>query len=117
MLAPVFYFTGNMKNGEIANRLLHSIGGGVLAFFIYYFAMTDSNTKVKALQFFTLGVLIVSALGVVNELFELFAATYFHMEFSTNRLDTWLDLLSNTVGLTASGAFLTLLYKSKMRIK
>ena len=105
----VFFGTGYMTGTEFANRILHAVGGGVLAFVAYYMAVIDADIKMCSIQFFLLGFLLVSTLGVVNELFELMLDIYTGISFAPHRLDTWFDLLSNTVGIIVSGIFLTAL--------
>lgn len=43
--------------------------------------------------------LIGTALGVANELFEFLLQSTTHLVFSPTVTDTWLDLLSNTIGI------------------
>ncbi|PIR87823.1 MAG: hypothetical protein COU10_02450 [Candidatus Harrisonbacteria bacterium CG10_big_fil_rev_8_21_14_0_10_45_28] len=87
-----------MANQELGNRLLHAVGGGVLASLACFLAVKDSRVKITKPQFFILTVLIVTALGVANELAEFFLQQTTGEIFASTITDTWLDLLSNTLG-------------------
>jgi hypothetical protein len=84
---------------EFANRILHVFGGGFLGFSVCFLATRDSGIHVSKFQFFILGILIVLALGVVNELLEFVLQIYGVVISSTSVTDTWLDLFSNTIGI------------------
>ena len=88
-----------------ANRLQHAFGGGFMALVVYIFALRDSDISLRIFQAVIFGILIVTALGVGNELLELTLQTFTGVQFTHYLTDTWLDLLSNTVGVLA-GAFL-----------
>jgi hypothetical protein len=106
-ILAILLITELIIRGEIGNRLQHTIGGGILAFYLYYCAMRDTHIKVTPLQFFVFGFLIVIALGVANELMEFFMQS-FHIHISAITItDTWIDLTSNTIGAALAGAWLT----------
>jgi VanZ family protein len=94
----VYLVCYNIPNVELSNRILHSFGGGFLSFFVCFFAAKDSSLKIGAFQFFFLSFLIVTALGVANEMAEFFLQTHTHIIFAPSITDTWLDLMSNTIG-------------------
>ncbi len=97
----------------IGNRFLHAIGGGFLAFLMYFLAARDSKINIAKFQFFVFGLLFVTSLGVAYELFEfLIQSTTGHI-FSPTPIDTWLDLTSNTAGLLLAAAFFVPLYGRK----
>ena len=96
-----------------SNRLLHAIGGGVLASVVCFLAVRDSNVSLSKLQFFILNFLIVAALGVTNELAEFFLQTYFTISFATSVEDTWLDLTSNCIGTLLAGTVITVFFHQK----
>jgi hypothetical protein len=82
----------------LGNRLLHTFGGGFLAFIVCFLVWRDSRTPINRFQFWLLSFLIVIALGVANELVEFTLQNYFHLVFAESINDTWLDLASNTIG-------------------
>lgn len=90
--------SASVADAEWSNRLQHAFGGGFSAFIVYFLAVKDSGVRITALQLFILGLLIVTALGVGNELIEFLGQTYTNFIFATHINDTWFDLLSNTVG-------------------
>lgn len=97
-----FVIAGMIPDRELGNRVLHGLGGGWVAFLICFLAVKDSRLSITGFQFFILSALIVTALGVGNEILEFFVQQYFsfiHFVFSVGPLDTWLDLISNTVGI------------------
>ncbi|MBI4086896.1 hypothetical protein HY416_02855 [Candidatus Kaiserbacteria bacterium] len=84
---------------QLGNRVLHGFGGGFMAFFACFLAARDSGVSVGRTRFFIMAALIVTALGVLNELAELFLERCCDLPLPETLDDTWLDLLSNTVGL------------------
>ncbi len=94
-----YLLISNISNQEICNRILHGLGGGFIAFLAYFLATKDNRVSLNKFQFFVLGTLLVTALGVLNEIVEFFMQNYMNliMAFSVN--DTWLDLISNSVGI------------------
>jgi hypothetical protein len=95
-----FIIAGIIPNPELSNRVLHGLGGGVIVFLVCFLAMKDSNISINKFQFFVMGALIVTALGVANEIAEFFAQLLnIGFIFSATPFDTWLDLVSNTVGI------------------
>ncbi len=96
----------NIPDLELGNRFLHAFGGGFLAFMVCFLVVKDSTLPITKFQFFVFSALIVTALGVSNELLEFFLQHYFGLISSASTTDTWLDLLSNTVGsIIASTCF------------
>lgn len=88
-----------VSDPAIGNRILHAFGGGFTAFVVYALAARDSQVVHTRFQFFVLGFLLVTTLGVCNELAE-FAGEYITtLSFVPDVYDTWYDLLSNTVGI------------------
>lgn len=88
----------SVENRELANRIEHAFGGGVLAFLMCYLVARDNGKRITRFQFFVLAFLTVTALGVANEILEFIAQEYFGIVLAKNLNDTWLDLVSNTVG-------------------
>lgn len=91
---------------EWGNRVLHGFVGGYLTFLICFLVTKDGGFKITKFQFFVFSLLVVIALGVLNEHVEFFLQTYVRVIFYSNPNDTWLDLLSNTVGILLSGVCL-----------
>lgn len=88
-----------IKDIELANRFQHAIGGGFLAMLISYLAFKDSNANLNKLEIFILSVLLVTFLGVLNEIAEFFVQANTNLIFSHSIEDTWLDLTSNMFGI------------------
>ncbi len=89
------------------NRVQHAVGGGVVAFLVCFCATGDSGVRMSRFQFVALSVLIVTALGVANEMFEYVLQTFGIALFAETPEDTWLDLVSNTVGIVVAAAIFT----------
>ncbi len=102
--AAAFTVSLMIPDKEFGNRVLHALGGGFVAFFVCFRAVRDTRLPITRFQFFILGALTVTAMGVGNELLELLLQTTLGFFFSQNPYDTWLDLLSNTVGILVAAA-------------
>lgn len=94
----VFIVMNIVEDRQIANRIEHAFGGGFLAFLVCYLVARDMGRPITRFQFFVLSFLVVTALGVANEILEFIAQEYFGVYFAKNLNDTWLDLISNTIG-------------------
>lgn len=92
----------NIPNPELANRILHGYGGGFLAFLVCFLSVQDCKIKLTTFQFIVMSVLIVTALGVMNEILEFILQNYFALNFSDTINDTWFDLVSNSAGILAA---------------
>jgi hypothetical protein len=84
------------------NFLQHAIGGGVAVGFVSIYFLANLGDKFPSLKKFFVQIIFVYALvcmmGVANELLE-FLLDYFSVGiFSSDRYDTWYDLLANTTG-------------------
>lgn len=84
---------------EFSNRIEHAVGGGVMAGLVCFLAIKDSAVSMRKFQFVVLSILLATALGVMNEILEFFLQNYFGFISADNINDTWLDLVSNTVGI------------------
>lgn len=82
-----------------SNRALHALGGGFAATFVCFCAAVDARLLIRRVQFVVIGVLIVTMFGVVNEIAELALHSFKVFTFAVHPMDTWLDLLSNMVGV------------------
>ena len=108
----IFSLTASISDSLIENRLQHALGGGFLTFFVSFLAWRSSGVTVNRFQFFFFGFLLATALGVANEILEFFLQNYASLHFASTINDTWLDLVSNVVGLlVASAVFVPLVKK------
>jgi hypothetical protein len=94
-----FALSFSVAGAELSNRIMHVFGGGFLGFFTCFLAAKDSRIRTGKLQFFIFSFLIVTALGVANEIIEFVLQTYWHLDFAESVDDTWLDLISNCGGI------------------
>ncbi len=94
----VFVAMSVVDDRQIANRIEHAFGGGFLAFLVCYLVARDMGRPITRFQFFVLSFLVVTALGVANEILEFFAQNYWGFYVAKTVNDTWLDLISNTIG-------------------
>lgn len=108
LIAAVFAVVAFIPGEELGNRFQHAVGGGVLGIVLCFLVFRDQRIRVKRFQFFVWSVLVVTALGVCNELFEFFAQSFSTMIFADNPLDTWRDFASNTVGIALAAPVATL---------
>jgi hypothetical protein len=92
---------------QLSNRLLHAFGGGSLAFFVCFLVVRDAKFVIPKFQFFVFSFLVVMTLGIGNETIEYLMQTHSHYTFSSTPYDTWLDLISNSVGALIAGIILT----------
>lgn len=104
----------NISDPEMSNRFLHGFGGGFMSYVVCFLAVKDSRIVINRFRFFILSILFVTGLGVVNEILEFFLQNYLGLIFATSINDTWLDLISNTVGLLIAGILLTPFVKGKV---
>ncbi len=84
------------------NFLQHAVGGGVAAGFVSIYLIKSLKHNYPLLRRFPFQIVflfaIVSMLGVTNELLE-FTLDFFNIGiFSSDRYDTWFDLVANTSG-------------------
>jgi|SRR5581483_9008416 len=118
----VFSLTVNFISNSIADqwfgdRILHIFGGGVTAFLVCFLVVRDSKLKINKFQFLVISLLTVTSLGVVNELIEFFLQMLTHIIFAPTITDTWLDLLSNTIGAIIGAACFAPFINNRPKIK
>jgi len=114
--ALAYWLSLNISDIQLSNRVLHAFGGGFLAFFVCFRVAKDAKLPVNKFQFFVASSLIVISLGVANEIIEFFLQNYsnLHIVFAPTINDTWLDLVSNTVGaFIASVCFVPFIKSAK----
>ena len=95
----------SIPNIELGNRVLHAFGGGFMAFLVCFLVYRDMHLPITKFQFFVLSILIVTALGVANEITECILQNATGFIFSASINDTWLDLVSNTIGSFVAALF------------
>lgn len=109
----VSYGAAHIPDPVIGNRILHALGGGFLAFLACFLAARDSRIAIHRPQFIILSLMIVTALGVGNELAEFALQSITGFPFTDSLTDTWLDLLSNTTGALVAIPLIPLLHKNR----
>jgi len=109
----VFSIVFLIRDPELANRFQHAIAGGFLTMLISYLAFKDSQVKINKLQIILLSVLVVTFLGVLNEILEFIIQINTNLVFADNLNDTWLDLTSNFFGIMLGNIFALLDNKIK----
>jgi hypothetical protein len=110
----IYVVSNTIPSIALGNRVLHTFGGGFLAFLTCFLVVRDTKLEIARLQFFIFSFFVVTTLGVGNEVLEFFFQNVTTVVFADTISDTWLDLVSNTVGiLLASAALLPLLGRKK----
>ncbi|MEA4910619.1 MAG: hypothetical protein VB048_07585 [Bacteroidaceae bacterium] len=102
----IFSIVFFIKDPEFANRVQHAIAGGFLTMLISYLSFKDSEVKLNKLQILILTALIVTFLGVLNEIFEFFVQMNTSLVFALSVNDTWLDLTANSFGIILGSVFI-----------
>ena len=85
-----------------ANRVLHLTGGGVTVTLTCFLATRESVPHVSRLRFLAITTVVVSVLGVANEMAEFGLQHLTSMIYAPDLEDTWWDLASNTAGMFLS---------------
>ena len=110
----VYVLSFSIQSIEFGNRIIHSMGGGFLGTILCFMVVRDSRLKIDKIRFLILTFLVVTTLGVFNEIIEFFLQNNFSFTAAPNVNDTWLDLISNTVGIIlASICLLPFLNKNR----
>jgi len=109
----VFSIVFLIRDPELANRFQHAIAGGFLTMLISYLAFKDSQVEINKLQIILLSALVVTFLGVLNEILEFIIQINTNLVFADNLNDTWLDLTSNFFGIMLGSIFALLDNKIK----
>ena len=91
----------------------HGLGGGFLAFGVCFLAAKFSEVKLGRARFALFSFLLVTALGVLNEVIEFILQNYFDFFFTAKVNDTWLDLISNWVGILVAGLIFVPLWRGQ----
>jgi hypothetical protein len=107
----------SISDPVLANRFQHGFCGGFLTFLLCFVAARDSSVNINRFQFFIFSVLVVTTLGVGNEILEYFLHNYTSLVMTTYINDTWLDLISNTVGVLLAGTILTPFLSKNIQVK
>jgi hypothetical protein len=109
----IYIIVFNISDLVLGNRLLHTFGGGFLGVLVCFLVVKDKKIDLTKLQFFVLSLLLVTFLGVLNEILECVLQNYFGIISADSINDTWFDLISNTVGLLLAGIFFVPFINSK----
>jgi hypothetical protein len=88
----------NISLNNMGNFFLHFVGGGFTCAIIFEYLNINSNHKFGFWKQLFWLYFVTSGLGVANELFEFFLDTFVGTRLSFDRIDTWRDLLANTLG-------------------
>lgn len=87
------------------NFIQHAVGGGVAVGFVSIYFIQNFKERFSVFQYFPFQILFVYALvsmfGAANELLEFLLDWLKIGIFSSDRYDTWYDLLANTSGAFA----------------
>jgi len=102
-----YYVSSIIPDVELGNRVLHAFGGGFMTMLVCFLVVKDTRINITKFQFFVFSVLVVTAFGVGNEIFEFLLQNYTSLVFANSTADTWLDLISNTIGIIVGGACFT----------
>ncbi len=98
------------------NFIQHAVGGGVAVGFVAIYLIKNLRVKLLVFDYFIFQFIfvfaLVSMLGVTNELLEFLLDTLQIGIFSSDRYDTWFDLMANTSG--ALSVFLLWCFLSKI---
>jgi glycopeptide antibiotics resistance protein len=90
--------SNRMSDQFLGNILLHMIGGGITSTCLFFYMIRTFDVKINWRLQLALLFMFVSALGVLNELWE-FSFELLHLgKYSFDTHDTWRDLASNTFG-------------------
>jgi hypothetical protein len=92
------FISFSIPNEALGNRFLHGFGGGFLVIVMCFLIVRDTKVQISRFQFFLFAFLIATALGVANEILEFALQNTTSFIFAPTINDTWLDLVSNTVG-------------------
>ncbi|MDP3956140.1 MAG: hypothetical protein Q8Q18_02765 [bacterium] len=109
----VVYVVFAQRDVEWGNRLLHTFGGGLCAYLAYALAVRDAKMSQSRWRLVFFGVLVITSLGVINELAEFALSYVVDYEFARNIFDTWFDLTSNTIGLSIGALIMLPVMKKK----
>ena len=109
----IFSFTFSLNDPIWRNRVQHGLGCGFLTFGICFLAAKFSEIKLSRARFALFSFLLVTALGVLNEVIEFVLQNYFDFFFTAKVNDTWLDLISNWIGILVAGLIFVPLWRDK----
>lgn len=92
-----WYLPSPLIYGEDTAFTTHFVGGGLFSGLLWLFLKKQMGWKFSPLMEWISLYALVSALGVVNELFE-FTIVETNLVHNLNGADTWWDLVANTSG-------------------
>ncbi len=112
----IYWYSQKIIDLDFGNRILHSLGGGLVAYLVGVLSVVDKKISISRLSFFVLSLLLISTLGVVNEIVEYILQNCFHLLNAAETInDTWLDLISNTFGILLGAILFTPLISNRKK--
>ncbi|OGZ08138.1 MAG: hypothetical protein A3C93_00870 [Candidatus Lloydbacteria bacterium RIFCSPHIGHO2_02_FULL_54_17] len=108
----VLFVSFAASDPEWSNRILHIFGGGFVSLSVCFLVVSDTHLRISRFQFIVFSILVVTGLGVANEITEFFLQNYLGFVFAEGVNDTWLDLISNVCGALIATLCLTPLLTS-----
>ncbi len=99
VLAFLFVLPQLIYNENLGNFLLHFLGGGVVTSIIFEYIKLNLKIKISIITQLALLFFLISGLGCLNEMMEFLLDTLTNKQYSYSRLDTWKDILANTLGV------------------
>jgi hypothetical protein len=94
-----WYLPSPLIYGEDTSFTTHFLGGGVFTGFVWLYIKQRAMLRMSILAELVSLYVLVSALGVANELFELLVVQLKLVNLHPS--DTWWDLLANSLGALA----------------
>jgi hypothetical protein len=100
----ILALAGSISNQQVValNFIQHAVGGGVASGLISVYLFRNLKLKFPVLKDYRVQLVLVYALvcmlGSANELVEFALDLLKTGIYSSSRIDTWLDVLANTVG-------------------
>lgn len=112
-----FWISFIIPDPALGNRFLHAIGGGFMGFLTCFLVVRDKAYTITQFQFLVFSFLLVTALGVANEILEYVLQIFFGFISNKSLYDTWLDLISNTIGILVAATCFVPFVNKKSTLK
>lgn len=100
---------------ELGNRFIHAAGGGFMGVLVCFLAVKHSGIVIDRTRLAVLCLLLVTTLGVFNEIAEFYLQYYIGFVSAPHIYDTWLDLISNMFGYMVAVAALLPFHNPKTK--
>jgi hypothetical protein len=104
-----------IPNIELGNRFIHAAGGGFMGVLVCFLAVKHSGIGIDRPRFAILSLLLVTTLGVFNEIAEFYLQYYVGFVSAPHIYDTWLDLISNMFGFMVAISLFTPFHDNKTK--